>query len=92
MYFYTYCLTHFFSATAPIVLDDIDCSLADRFEDCTHRGWGVHDCSISESVGVICNPGPSGTEYFCSYCVLQIILSLTWHSMYMPISHWDSIM
>ena len=45
------------------MLDDLDCSLADRFEDCTHRGWGVHNCIISESVGVICNPGPSGTKH-----------------------------
>ena len=52
--------------TAPILLDNIDCSDADRFEDCIHRGWGVHDCSLSESVGLICNPGPScksGTIY-----------------------------
>ena len=55
------CITHFpIIDTAPILLDNIDCSNADRFEDCIHRGWGVHDCSLSESVGLICNPGTSG--------------------------------
>ena len=47
-------------AAAPILLDDIDCGLADRFEDCIHRGWGVHNCGSYASVGVVCNPGPSG--------------------------------
>ncbi|CAI8040608.1 Soluble scavenger receptor cysteine-rich domain-containing protein SSC5D [Geodia barretti] len=46
-------------SSAPILLDNIDCSNADRFEDCIHRGWGVHDCSLSESIGLICNPGTS---------------------------------
>jgi deleted-in-malignant-brain-tumors protein 1 len=44
----------------PIWLDNVDCSSADRFEDCTHNGWGVHDCGVSENIGLVCNPGPSG--------------------------------
>ena len=48
------------SLAGPTWLDNVDCSLADRFEDCSHSGWGVHNCAPSESVGLICNPGPSG--------------------------------
>ena len=49
------------------MLDDIDCGLADRFEDCIHRGWGVHNCGSYESVGVVCNPGPSGSLWYYDY-------------------------
>ena len=48
------------SYSGPIWLDDVDCSSADRFEDCTHRGWGVHNCGASENIGLVCNPGTSG--------------------------------
>ena len=54
---------HFFSliSPAPILLDDLDCRNVERFEDCTHRGWGSHNCGFySDTVGLICNPGISG--------------------------------
>ena len=47
-------------SAAPIHLDDVDCSNADRFEDCYHRGWGVHNCFARDSIGLVCNPGPDG--------------------------------
>ena len=51
--------------TAQILLDNVNCRSADRFEDCIHNGWGVHDCSSYESIGLICNPGPeAGRKYF----------------------------
>ena len=52
-----------YSLAGPIWLDNVDCSLADRFEDCTHPGWGVHNCVHSEDIGLICNPGSTGTMY-----------------------------
>lgn len=46
--------------TDPMWLDDVDCSNADRFQDCTHRGWGIHNCfSTFDGIGLICNPGTS---------------------------------
>lgn len=60
-------------AAGPILLDDVDCSNADRFQDCTHRGWGVHNCDSFENIGLICDPGPIGmVELYHSsnWCVL----------------------
>ena len=48
------------SHAGPIWLDDVNCYYADRFEDCTHRGWGVHNCGAYENIGLVCNPGTSG--------------------------------
>ena len=59
------------SFTAPILLDDLECRYADRFEDCIHNGWGVHDCDSDDSVGLICNPGPSGFT-ICATCALHL--------------------
>lgn len=49
----------------PIWLDRLDCYHMDRFEDCTHSGWGVVSdyCSSSYTIGLICDPGPSGMVY-----------------------------
>ena len=57
-------------AAAPILLDNVECRGADRFEDCIQRGWGVHDCSSTESVGLICNPGTDGNVHSIQYCIL----------------------
>lgn len=41
--------------STPGFLDELNCdSSHTRLIDCDHAGEGVHDCSISESVGVIC--------------------------------------
>ena len=53
-----------------IWLDNVDCSFADRFEDCSHNGWGIHNCGSSEAIGLICNPGPSGTVFYAT--VMQL--------------------
>ena len=51
-----------FAHSGPIWLDDMECSSADRFQDCTHRGWGVHNCDASENIGLYCNPGNLSME------------------------------
>ncbi|XP_071948679.1 scavenger receptor cysteine-rich domain-containing protein DMBT1-like [Antedon mediterranea] len=44
-----------------ILLDDVFCSgLEYRLDECQFPGWGVHDCSRLEDVGVECEPAPDG--------------------------------
>ncbi|XP_064388769.1 uncharacterized protein LOC135336822 isoform X2 [Halichondria panicea] len=48
----------FSPGAGPIWLDDLNCpSSAEVLEDCTHRGWGVHNCRHRDDVSVVCNPG-----------------------------------
>ena len=63
-----------YSLAGPIWLDNLDCSAADRFEDCTHPGWGVHNCGHSEDVGLICNPGSKGRIYVSIYLVYTVYI------------------
>ncbi|KXJ07529.1 Deleted in malignant brain tumors 1 protein [Exaiptasia diaphana] len=41
----------------PIWLDDVHCTGGESFlHQCTHRGWGVHNCGgHDEDVGIVCN-------------------------------------
>lgn len=38
------------------ILDDVNCTGRElRLDQCSHRGWGVHNCVPSEVAGVICS-------------------------------------
>ncbi|XP_026181107.1 galectin-3-binding protein A [Mastacembelus armatus] len=42
-------------ATGPIWLDDINCKgTENHLLTCSHKGWGITDCTHKEDVGVIC--------------------------------------
>ena len=46
--------------TGQIWLDDIHCSGKERhIGECSHRGWGVHNCGHSEDVAVSCGGDPT---------------------------------
>ena len=51
-------LYFFKSGTGQIWLDDIQCTGSETsLEDCSHPGWGVHNCGHHEDVGIECTTG-----------------------------------
>ena len=47
-----------FPSLGPIWLDNLNCpASAEIIEDCSHPGWGVHNCNHRDDADVFCNPG-----------------------------------
>ena len=55
------------STSMPIWLNKVRCTASNHYlSECYHNGWGSHDCSHSQDVGVTCN----------STSMLQVVLIL----------------
>ncbi|XP_063297840.1 scavenger receptor cysteine-rich domain-containing group B protein-like [Pelobates fuscus] len=47
---------YFEKGSGNILMDDVKCSGSEQaLSQCSHRGWGVHDCRPHEDAGIICS-------------------------------------
>jgi len=63
--------------TGPIWLDDLHCfGTETSLVNCTHNGWGVHDCHHYYDVSIVCGDGTLDASVFCVQFG-NMIISLT---------------
>ncbi|XP_019614684.1 PREDICTED: deleted in malignant brain tumors 1 protein-like [Branchiostoma belcheri] len=47
---------YFVAGTGPIYMEDLQCDGTESsLFNCSHKGWGIHDCEHSDVVGVVCD-------------------------------------
>ena len=54
---------HYGEGNGTIWLDNVNCNGSESFiENCSHEGWGIHNCSHSQDAGVKCVTGMCGLK------------------------------
>ena len=56
-----------------IWLDEVECTTNDSYlAQCDHNGWGLHDCTHAEDVGITCGESGYCHQRLCGHWVVAI--------------------
>ena len=71
------------AGTGPILMDDVNCSNGQtNLLACSHNGFGNHNCSHMEDVGVSCSRPPSGTYVASMQILIKHVYNCLCHNNY----------
>ena len=70
-----YSSAHFGHGRGSILLDEVACTGSEtRISECSHNGWGLHDCGHTEDAGVRCtNDTEAGKDISGGTCIQRLI-------------------